>query len=61
MLEAKSERDISAIEVRKAQARDRVVLLQKAIKQLENQIQLDAQAFMTRESEEFYVPFDCTA
>ena len=34
----KTERDISAIETRKAQARDRIVLLGKAIKQLEHQL-----------------------
>jgi hypothetical protein len=42
----KGERDIAAIETRKAQARDRIVLLQKAIKQLEHQTQLDAQQRM---------------
>ena len=52
----KTERDISAIETRKAQARDRIVLLGKAIKQLEHQRQLDAQAFMTRETEAFVAP-----
>jgi hypothetical protein len=52
----KGERDISAIETRKAQARDRIVLLQKAIKQLEHQLQLDAQAFMMRETMAFVEP-----
>jgi hypothetical protein len=56
MLEAKPERDISAIEMRKAQARDRVLLLQKTIRQLEHQIQLDAQAFMMRETMAFVGP-----
>ena len=46
----KAERDITAIEVRKAQARERIAVLQKAIKQLEHQAQLDAQAFMMRET-----------
>lgn len=50
VIEAKAERDISAIETRKAQARDRIVLLQNAIKQLEQQRQLDAQEFMMRET-----------
>ena len=50
VIEAKAERDISAIETRKAQARDRIVLLQNAIKQLEHQRQLDAQEFMMRET-----------
>ena len=50
VVEGKTERDISAIETRKAQARDRVVLLQKTIKQLEHQQQQDAQAFMMRET-----------
>ena len=40
----------------KRQTRARVVLLQKAIKQLENQTQLDAQAYMIRESEAFMSP-----
>ena len=52
----KTERDISALETRKAQARDRVALLTKAIKQLEHQRQLDAQAFMTRETAAFMGP-----
>ncbi len=52
----KTERDISAIETRKAQARDRIVLLGKAIKQLEHQRQLDAEAFMTRETMAFVEP-----
>lgn len=56
MVEAKPERDISAIEIRKGQTRARVVLLRNAIKQLENQTQLDAQAYMTRESEAFMSP-----
>ena len=56
MVEAKAERDISALETRKAQARDRVVLLQKAIKQLENQIQLDAQQRMLDQTMAFMSP-----
>ena len=56
MLEAKAERDISALETRKGQARDRVVLLTKAIQQLEQKQQLDAQAYMTREAEAFMAP-----
>lgn len=56
VIEGKTERDISAIETRKAQARDRIVLLTKAIKQLEHQIQLDAQAFMLRETMAFVEP-----
>ena len=51
MVEAKTERDISALETRKAQARDRVVLLQKTIKQLEHQLQLDAQQRMLDQSD----------
>ena len=47
---------MSAIETRKAQARDRIVLLGKAIKQLEHQRQLDAQAFMMRETMAFVEP-----
>ena len=50
MIEGKTERDVTALEVRKTQARDRIVLLQKAIKSLEHQTQLDAQAFMMRET-----------
>jgi hypothetical protein len=46
MLEAKPERDVSALEVRKAQARERVVLLQRTIKQLEGQQQLADQQRM---------------
>jgi hypothetical protein len=52
----KTERDISAIETRKALARDRIVLLGKAIKQLEHQLQLDAQAFMMRETMALVAP-----
>ena len=51
MIEGKAERDISGIAVRVSRARDRVVLLQKTIKQLEHQQQQDAQAFMMRETE----------
>ena len=61
MLEAKAERDISALETRKAQARDRVVLLQKAIKQLEQQQQLDAQQRMLDQTMAVYGAADCTA
>ena len=50
VIEGKTERDVTALEVRKTQARDRIVLLQKAIKSLEHQTQLDAQAFMMRET-----------
>jgi hypothetical protein len=46
----KTERNVTALEVRKTQARDRIVLLQKAIKSLEHQTQLDAQAFMMCET-----------
>jgi hypothetical protein len=46
MIEGKVERDISAIEVRKGQARDRVALLTRAIKQLECQQQLADQQRM---------------
>ena len=56
MVGGKTERDIAAIETRKAQARDRIVLLQKTIKQLEHQIQLDAQAYMLRETMAFVEP-----
>ena len=56
MLEAKPERDISALETRKAQARDRVVLLQKTIKQLEQQHQLDAQQRMLDQTMAFMAP-----
>jgi hypothetical protein len=42
VLEAKTERDVSAIETRKGQARDRIVLLQRAIRTLEQQQQTDA-------------------
>jgi hypothetical protein len=52
----KAERDISAIETRKTQARDRILLLGKAIKQIEQQLQLDAQAFMMRETTAFVAP-----
>jgi hypothetical protein len=56
MIEAKAERDVTALETRKAQARERIVVLQKAIKQLEHQAQLDAQAYMMRETEAFMGP-----
>ena len=56
MVEAKTERDISALETRKAQARDRVVLLTKTIKQLEHQPQLDAQQRMLDQTAEFMGP-----
>jgi hypothetical protein len=46
VIEGKGERDIADIEARKAQARDLVVLLQKAIKQLEGQQQLADQQRM---------------
>ena len=46
VVEGKSERDIAGLETRKAQARDRIVLLGKAIKSLEHQIQQDAQRRM---------------
>ena len=56
MLEAKAERDISALETRKAQARERVVLLKKTIKQLERQLQLDAQQRMLDQSAAIMAP-----
>ena len=60
MVEAKAERDISALETRKAQARDRVVLLQKTIKQLEHQLQLDAQQRMLDQTMAVYGAADPT-
>lgn len=56
MIEAHGARDLTSLEARKAQARDRIVLLQKAIQQLERQQQLDAQAFMMRETLAFVEP-----
>jgi hypothetical protein len=56
VISGKTERDVTAIETRKAQARDRIVLRGKAIKQLEHQLQLDAQAFMMRETMAFVEP-----
>ena len=50
VVDGKGERDISAIETRKSQARERVVLLQRTIKQLEYQQQLDAQKVMLAET-----------
>jgi chromosome segregation ATPase len=41
-----TERDIAALEVKKRECRDRIVLLEKAVQQLERQIQLDAQRRM---------------
>ena len=58
MVEAKAERDISALETRKAQARDRVVLLTKAIKQLEQKQQLDAQQRMLDQTMAFMCAAD---
>ena len=46
IIEGKAERDVSALEVRKAQVRDCVVLLQKTIRELEHRIQLAAQQAM---------------
>jgi hypothetical protein len=60
VIEGKTERDISAIETRKAQARDRIVLLQKSIKHLEHQQQLDAQASMMRSTMAFIEPLTKT-
>jgi hypothetical protein len=56
MVEGKGERDISAIETRKSQTRDRIALLQQTIKQLERQRQLDAQAFMLAQEAAFMGP-----
>lgn len=56
VVEAKPDRDVTALETRKAQARDRVALLRQTIKQLEHQQQLDAQAFMMRETTKFMGP-----
>jgi hypothetical protein len=46
VIEGKGDRDIAGIEARKAQARDRIVLLQKTIRELETRQQLDAQQRM---------------
>jgi hypothetical protein len=51
-----NERDVSGIETRKAQARERIAVLGKAIAQLERQRQLEAEQFMTRASEAFIAP-----
>jgi hypothetical protein len=56
VIEGKGERDISGIETRKAQARDRIVLLQKTIKQLEHQQQLEAQQRMLDQTMAFMSP-----
>jgi hypothetical protein len=56
VIEGKGERDIADIEARKAQARDLVVLLQKAIKQLEGQQQLADQQRMLDQTMAFIAP-----
>ena len=47
---AGKERDTAALAVKTRECRERVAVLGKAVQQLEHRLQLDAQAFMTRES-----------
>ena len=56
MIEDKGERDISAIITRQAQTRDRFVLLQKAINELERQQQLADQQRMLAQTMEAVAP-----
>ena len=62
----KGERDVAALEAKKRECCERIAVLGKAIKQLEHQRQLDAQAFMMRETMAFVEPLtkaldDCAA
>jgi hypothetical protein len=54
MIEAKG--DVTALETRKAQARDRIALLQDAIKHLDQQQQIDAQRRMLAQAMEVMAP-----
>lgn len=56
VIRGKSERDLSALETRKVQARERIVLLQNAIKSLDQQNQIDAQQRMLAHTAEFMGP-----